>query len=138
MKGAKKVLGIDLRFGYLFHTLSRDRKEVTENPVSSSTMYDRLKKYLRELNLDNGETPHGIRGACAITLALSGGPAKEVMQHVGWSTSASYQRYNRMSSMVGRGSVSSILSDKGVGDSEIYRGIFESFGETSNLSNAFA
>lgn len=42
------LLGVDLRFGYLFRTLSRNRREVTDFPVSSSVMYDRLKKIFKE------------------------------------------------------------------------------------------
>jgi len=72
MEGSR-LLGVDLRLGYLFRTLSSSRQEVTDNPVSSHGMYERLKKYLVDLGLYEGETPHGIRGACAITLALSGG-----------------------------------------------------------------
>ncbi|CAG2211261.1 unnamed protein product [Mytilus edulis] len=69
VEGAR-ALGVDLRFGYLFRTLSKNRKDVTDNPVSSNAMYDRLRKYLKKLDIYDGETPHGIRGACAITLAL--------------------------------------------------------------------
>ncbi|VDI46410.1 Hypothetical predicted protein [Mytilus galloprovincialis] len=72
VEGAR-ALGVDLRFGYLFRTLSKNRKDVTDNPVSSNAMYDRLRKYLKKLDIYDGETHHGIRGACAITLALSGG-----------------------------------------------------------------
>ncbi|VDI23459.1 Hypothetical predicted protein [Mytilus galloprovincialis] len=68
-----RALGVDLRVGYLFSTLSKNQKDVTDNPVSSNAMYDRLRKYLKKLDIYDGETPHGIRGACAITLALSGG-----------------------------------------------------------------
>ena len=132
-----KQLGVDLRLGYLFRTLSGNRKEVTDNPVSSSAMYDRLKKYLIELQIFEGETPHGIRGACAITLALSGGATADVMQHVGWSTSSSYQRYSRLSKMVGRGSVSSIMGNIEESEASQCRSIFELYGEVANLSNAF-
>ena len=34
---------------------------------------------------DNGETLHGFRSGCAITLALSGIELSEVMDHVGWT-----------------------------------------------------
>lgn len=38
------LLGVDLRLGCLFRTLNSSRQEVTDNPVSSHGMYDRLKK----------------------------------------------------------------------------------------------
>ena len=34
---------------------------------------------------DNGETLHGFRAGCAITLALSGAELAEIMDHVGWT-----------------------------------------------------
>lgn len=33
---------------------------------------------------DNGETLHGFRAGCAITLDLSGAELSEIMDHVGW------------------------------------------------------
>ena len=41
--------------------------------------------YLKEMGSDNGETLHGFRSGCAITLALSGIELSEVMDHVGWT-----------------------------------------------------
>ena len=55
-------LGINLKLGYLFRILDRSRKQVLEVPVSHSVMYGRLKQYLRELGIDEGETPHSFRG----------------------------------------------------------------------------
>ena len=44
-----------------------------------------MKIYLREINADDGETLHGFRSGCSITLALSGVELSEIMDHVGWS-----------------------------------------------------
>ncbi|VDI00398.1 Hypothetical predicted protein [Mytilus galloprovincialis] len=78
-------MGINLTLGYLFRILDCSRKRVLEAPVSHSVMYGRLKSYLRELGMDEGETPHGIRGGCAVTLAVSGfGNSQDIMDHVGW------------------------------------------------------
>ena len=57
-----REFGIDLSCGYLFRTLDSSRKIVLDKPVSSNVMYDRLKKYLKEVGIDAGETPHGMRG----------------------------------------------------------------------------
>ena len=37
------------------------------------------------MNADNGETLHGFRSGCAITLALTGADLAEIMDHVGWT-----------------------------------------------------
>ena len=34
---------------------------------------------------DDGETLHGFRPRCAITLKLSGAELSEIMDHVGWT-----------------------------------------------------
>ena len=82
IQGAKE-LGITLNTGYLFRILDSKRKVVTDNPVTSSSMGERLKTYLQKLEIYNGETPQSFRAAWAITLALSGTLQEEVMSHVG-------------------------------------------------------
>lgn len=47
-------LGINLETGYLFRTLNSTKNMVTELPVTSSTMNDRLKRYLGKLGLYEG------------------------------------------------------------------------------------
>jgi len=37
------------------------------------------------MGVDEGETLHGFRSGCAITLALTGAELSEIMEHVGWS-----------------------------------------------------
>ena len=44
-----------------------------------------LKSYLKEMRADDGETLHGFRSGCAITLALTGADLSEIMDHVGWT-----------------------------------------------------
>ena len=105
-----RSMGIDLSKGYVFRTLDDSRSMVTEDPVSFSTMFMRLKYYLGLLNIDEGETPHGIRGACAISLALSGAATEDIMSHVGWSSDFTYKRYSRVGEMLGSRSVSSKMA----------------------------
>lgn len=52
--------------------LSASRKVVLDNPVTSAAMSDRFKKYLSAVKIVEGETLHGLRGACAIALAATG------------------------------------------------------------------
>ena len=75
-------LAIVLSTGYLFRPTTPQR-DVIDKPLSSSTAQQRLKLYLKEARLDEGETLHSLRSGCAITLALSGSQLADVMSHVG-------------------------------------------------------
>lgn len=79
-----RQLGLDLTRGYLFRPTTPARA-VENSPLTSSAAEARLKLYLEQMNADDGETLHGFRSGCAITLALSGAELSEVMDHVGWS-----------------------------------------------------
>ena len=95
-----KSHGIDLSLGYLFRPVNNLSVVLTE-PLPYSTVYMRLKSYLRVLGLDDGETPHSLRSGCAITMVLSGAAEsqEEVLGHVGWlrkETMDHYVRYYRL------------------------------------------
>ena len=77
-------LNIDLTTGYLFRPTTPNGG-VANKPFSSSAAEARLKLYLQMMDADDGETLHGFRAGCAITLALSGAELSEIMDHVGWS-----------------------------------------------------
>ena len=77
-------LRIDLTSGYLFRPTS-PQGGVVDSPFSSSTAEARLKSYLKDMGADDGETLHGFRSGCAITLALTGADLSEIMDHVGWA-----------------------------------------------------
>jgi hypothetical protein len=79
-----RQLGIDLTCGHLFRPTTSNGG-IQDIPFTSSTAEARLKTYLREMKADEGETLHGFRSGCAITLALSGADLSEIMDHVGWS-----------------------------------------------------
>ena len=53
-------------------------------------------------------TLHGLRSGCAISLAMSGGDLRTVMDHVGWETSNTARQYLR---------VEQVLKSGGAGDS---------------------
>ena len=50
-------------------------------PFSSATAEARLKSYLKERRADDGETLHGFRLGCAITLALTGADLSEIIHN---------------------------------------------------------
>ena len=88
MKGVEQYvevareLGVDLTKGYLFRPTTSNNG-VQDSPFSSSAADARLKVYLEQLKADDGETLHGFRSGCAITLALTGADLSEIMEHVG-------------------------------------------------------
>ena len=71
-------------------------EKVECKPLTSQAIYSRLKYYLHELNLDDGETPHSFRSACAIMLTLAGATVNEVMSHVGWWSKRSPNHYMQL------------------------------------------
>lgn len=70
--------------GYLFRPTT-PKGGIANSPLKSSTAEARLKGYLKEMRMDEGETLHGFRSGCAITLALSEADVSEIMDHVGWT-----------------------------------------------------
>ena len=62
---------VNLTCGYLFRPITPNLG-IKDAPFTSSAAESRLKGCLKEMNADNGETLHGFRSRCAITLALTG------------------------------------------------------------------
>ncbi len=77
-------LSIDLSSGYLFCPTTPSGG-IQDSPFTSAAAEACLKVYLKDMNVDEGETLHGFRSGCAITLALTGADLAEIMDHVGWS-----------------------------------------------------
>ena len=75
---------VGLTRGYLFRPITPDLG-IKDAPFISSAAQSRLKGYLKEMNADNGETLHGFRSGCEITLALTGADLAEIIDHVGWT-----------------------------------------------------
>ena len=75
---------VDLTRGYLFCPITPDLG-IKDASFTSSAAESRLKGYLKEMKADSGETLHGFRSGCAITLALTGADLAKIMDHVGWT-----------------------------------------------------
>ena len=130
-------MGVNVRQGYLFRPLDAGRKKVLDEQVSTSSMYSRLRSYLKTLGLDEGETTHSIRGGCAVTMAVSGyGSSEDIMKHVGWFSEKSLDRYSRMGTITGVSAVGSMLS-KVAEAPDRAANIFKRFGDPSALPFAF-
>ena len=79
-----RQIRVDLTRGYLFRPTSTNGG-IQDSPFTSATAEVRLKVYLKKIGSDNGETLHGFRSGCVITLALTGEELSEIIGHVGSS-----------------------------------------------------
>ena len=104
-----RQLQIDLTTGYLFRPTT-PQAGVIDAPFSSSAAEARLKVYLKEMGADDGETLHGFRSRCAITLALSGVELSEIMDHVGWSRRHTALHYLQLAKVLNPAGASATLA----------------------------
>ena len=102
-------LGLDLTTGYLFRPTDR-KGMVSNSPLASSTAESRLRCYLKEWNIDEGETLHSFRAGCAITLALTGSPLADIMSHVGWHSPKTANCYMKIAHVLRSEGPSEILA----------------------------
>ena len=102
-------LGINLRSGYLFRP-TNTQGHVVNSQFRSSTAESRLRLYLRDAGLDEGETLHSFRTGSAITLALCGAPLGEIMGHVGWASKQTALYYMKIAQVLQHGSPSDVLA----------------------------
>ena len=79
-------------------------------PLASSTADERLKLYLKEAQIYEGETLHSFRSGSAITLALSGSKLADIMSHVGWTNKETALYYMKLAEVLRVGSLSHLLS----------------------------
>ena len=102
-------IGIELRHGYLFRPTS-PQGSVLDKPLSHSTAESRLKLYLKQAGIDEGETLHSFRSGCALTLAFSGSPLADIMSHVGWQSSATASYYLKLADVLRAGAPADALT----------------------------
>ena len=69
-----------------------------------------MKGYLKEMGSDDGQTLHGFRAGCSITLALSGAELSEIMDHVGWTRRHTALHYLQLAKVVNQSGASARLS----------------------------
>lgn len=109
MKTARQMR-VDLTSRYLFRPTTPNGG-IQNLPLSSSTAEVRLRAYLRDMGIFKGETLHGFRSGCAITLALKGAELSEIMEHVGWSRRHAALYYTQLAKVLSPDSSSARLSD---------------------------
>ena len=83
---------------------------VFDAPFNPTTAEARLKVYLKKMTTDNGETLHGFRARCAITLALLGAGLSEIMVHVGWTRRHTALYYLQLAKVLNLAGASARLS----------------------------
>ena len=93
---ACQALGVSLSGGYFFRASDRG-KQVGERLFLGSAVYNRLRVYLSEAKLCNGETPHSFRVGLSNTLSVLGGSPEEIAQYLGWKSSDMARQYARVS-----------------------------------------
>jgi hypothetical protein len=102
-------LKINLKSGYLFRPTNQ-QGAIVNAAFTSSAAEARLRTYLKEMGSDDGETLHGFRSGCAITLALSGVELSEVMDHVGWTQRHTALYYLQLAKVLNPAGASSRLA----------------------------
>lgn len=106
---ALRAMQVDLTQGFLFRPTT-PQGAIAESCVSSEAMNGRLKTYLREMGMDEGETAHSFRSGCAITLALSGSALADVMGHVGWERAHTARYYMQLEKVLRHDSSSALMA----------------------------
>ncbi|KAK3747371.1 hypothetical protein QZH41_016499, partial [Actinostola sp. cb2023] len=92
-------LGINLSHGYLFRPTDPHGR-IVDKPLTHPTAESRLKIYLTQAGIDEGETLHSFRSGCANTLALSGVRLADVMGHIGWRSDKTALYYLKLSEVL--------------------------------------
>ena len=62
------------------------------------------------MKADDGETLHGFRSGCAITLAHTGADLSEIMEHVGWARRHTALYYLQLAKVLNRDGASARLA----------------------------
>ena len=116
--------------GYLFRP-TNPQGHIVNKPFSSSSAEARLKLYLKEAKIDEGETLHSFRSGSAITLALSGSQLADIMSHVGWNNKETALYYMKLAEVLRLDSPSHLLS----ADSSATAALTENYMELNRLKN---
>ena len=130
-------LGVELRDGYLFRP-SNTQGFIVNTPLTSDTANARLKSYLLEINEYQGETAHGFRAGCAITLALTGAKLADIMEHVGWEREHTAKYYMQLAKVINPEGAATLLAEAAAGasDSELHEQ-YESMNALKDFATAF-
>ena len=90
------LLNVHLPPSFFFRASARN-KDVSSRPLAGSAVNNRLRGYLVEAKLFDGETPHSFRVGLSNTLRLLGCSQQDVAQYIGWQSGEVAEHYSRMS-----------------------------------------
>ena len=102
-------MSIELKSGFLFRATDR-RGYVTESSFSSSAAANRLRKYMTDLKIRDGETLHSFRSGFSIMLSLLGTSYGEVAKHVGWRSLEMAIYYTQFDKVLATADASSVIA----------------------------
>lgn len=85
---------------------------VVNKPFTSSSAEARLRLYLKEAGLDEGETLHRFRSGSTIISALSGSQLADIMDHVGWQSNSMTLYYLKLAQVLRPGGPSHVLASQ--------------------------
>ena len=130
-----RELGISLSPGYLFRATNH-QGHIVDKPLLSSAADSCLRKYLRDANIDGGETLYSFRSGCALTLAFSGSSLADVMSYVGWSNSKTALYYLKLADVIWAGAPADLLTSAPSQSQEASR-IYEDYNALKDFVSAF-
>ena len=110
-------MSMDLRAGFLFRTTDH-HENVTVSPFVGLAVANRLKKYLDDLHINDGETAHSFRSGCSITLSLLGISYEQVAKHVGWKSLDMAVYYTQCDKVIAIDDASSMVAHASQGSSK--------------------
>ncbi len=106
------IYDTDMRLGLL--TLHVTMSSINRFPPP--LQHARLKVYLKRLGIWKGETPHGTRSGCALTLKWLGIDSEQITSHVGWKTDKMFKHYTSSNDMCSQQSSMNVLTRSNLPD----------------------
>ena len=123
-----KKMDIDLQFGFLFRVTDR-QGNISDAPFTGSAVANRLRKHLKDKGIFDGETVHGFRSGCSITLSLLGASYTDVARHVGWKSVEMALHYSQYDKVMTQNDASSLLSNSSTHNSPSEISLAEKLGQ---------
>lgn len=95
MGNFRSQLRVSVTNSYLFRPTNH-QGHIVNKPFTSSSVDALLRLYLKEAQIDEGETLHSFRSGSAMTLALSGFQLVDNMSDVGWNNKETALYYMKL------------------------------------------
>ncbi|EDO30749.1 predicted protein [Nematostella vectensis] len=93
---------------------SKDGETIWFRHTYGSTIANRLKLHLGKADILEGETMHGFRSGCSITLSLLRVSTEDVARHVGWKSTSTADYYSQTGKVMNAERVADALAESSV------------------------